>query len=77
MTPFAGVVVWLLSAGLVSTLAGWAGFDAWRGLLAVVLAGLVVVALVRRVIKRFGGVTGDVFGAAIELSLATLLVALT
>ncbi|MET0837983.1 MAG: adenosylcobinamide-GDP ribazoletransferase [Marmoricola sp.] len=77
VTPFAAAVVWLLTAVLVSALAEWVGLDAWRGLVAVVLAGLVVVVLVRRAMRRFGGVTGDVFGAAIELALATLLVALT
>lgn len=43
------------------------------GLLLSVTGGLVVVALVRRTTARFGGVTGDVFGAAIELALATTL----
>jgi adenosylcobinamide-GDP ribazoletransferase len=75
--PLAAVVSWLLTAALVTALAQWFGLDAWRGLVAVVLAGGVVVVLIRRAMRRFGGVTGDVFGAAIELSLATLLVALT
>ncbi len=48
----------------------------WRGPLAVGLAALVVLLLVMRVVRRFGGVTGDVFGASIELALATLLLAL-
>jgi adenosylcobinamide-GDP ribazoletransferase len=43
------------------------------GLLLSVVGGLVVLLLVRRTTKRFGGVTGDVFGAAIELALATTL----
>lgn len=43
------------------------------GLLLSVAGGLVVVALVRRAMRRFGGVTGDVFGAAIELVLAVTL----
>ncbi len=66
------------------TLLGWVGLAAaatvahsWRGPLAVGLAVLVVVVLVARAVRRFGGVTGDVFGAAIELALATLLIALS
>jgi adenosylcobinamide-GDP ribazoletransferase len=65
------------------TVLGWAGLvgaaalvHPWRGPLAVGLAEVVVVLLVRRTVRRFGGVTGDVFGAAIELALATLLLAL-
>lgn len=43
------------------------------GLLLSVTGGLVVTVLVRRATARFGGVTGDVMGAAIELALATTL----
>ena len=45
------------------------------GLLLSVVGGLVVLLLVRRTTTRFGGVTGDVMGAAIELALATTLLA--
>jgi adenosylcobinamide-GDP ribazoletransferase len=44
-------------------------------LLLSVVGGAVVLLLVRRTIARFGGVTGDVMGAAIELALATTLLA--
>ena len=43
------------------------------GVLLSLAGGLVVWLLVRRTTSRFGGVTGDVMGAAIELALATTL----
>jgi adenosylcobinamide-GDP ribazoletransferase len=43
------------------------------GVLLSVVGGLVVWALVRRAVARFGGVTGDVMGAAVEISLAVTL----
>ncbi len=60
----------LTGAGVLADLA-W-----WRGPLAVVVALLVVLALVRHTTRRFGGVTGDVLGASVELGLAALLVVL-
>jgi adenosylcobinamide-GDP ribazoletransferase len=45
------------------------------GVLLSAIGGLVVWLLVRRTTARFGGVTGDVMGAAIELALATTLLA--
>lgn len=66
----------LLSLVAVALVTGWAGLAWWRGVLAVVLALAVTAVLVRRAVHRLGGVTGDTFGAAVELSLATLLVAL-
>ena len=77
VSPFAAVVSWLVAGVVVTAVVGWTGLPAWRGALAVVLAVLVVGVLVHRVVRRFRGVTGDVYGAAIELALATLLVALT
>jgi adenosylcobinamide-GDP ribazoletransferase len=38
-------------------------------------AGTVIALLLGRAIRRLGGITGDIFGAAIELSLAVLLLA--
>lgn len=65
------------------TLLGWAALAGaatlvhpWRGPVAVGIAAFAVILLVGRAVRRFGGVTGDVFGAAIEVALATLLLAL-
>ncbi len=49
----------------------------WLGPVALVLAASVVVVLVRHTRKRFGGVTGDVLGAACELSTAVVLAVCT
>lgn len=49
----------------------------WRGALAVALAAGTGMVVVARATRRLGGVSGDVFGAAVELALATLLIALS
>ncbi|HUQ57044.1 adenosylcobinamide-GDP ribazoletransferase [Lentzea sp.] len=46
----------------------------WRAVVAVVVAGALVWALVKHTGKRFGGVTGDVLGAAAEIALLAVLV---
>ena len=46
----------------------------WQGPLAVVLAGGVVLGLSWHTRRRFGGITGDVLGAASELAVAVVLV---
>jgi adenosylcobinamide-GDP ribazoletransferase len=49
--------------------------SSWLRVIAAFAAATVVVALlVRRAIRRLGGITGDILGAAIELSLAVLVV---
>lgn len=72
--PLAGAVIsWSLAATLSAVAADWAGLTWWRALVAVASAALVVLLVVRVAVRRLGGVTGDVYGAAVELALATLL----
>lgn len=70
------LAVWVGVAVVLGLVGAWAGVGWWRGPVAAALALVVVALLLRRTVSRFGGVTGDVFGAAIEISLAALLVAL-
>jgi adenosylcobinamide-GDP ribazoletransferase len=75
--PAGLVAVWLAAAALLAAAARAAGLDWWRGPVAAVAALLVVGVLLLRVTRRLGGVSGDVFGAAVEAALAALLVALS
>jgi adenosylcobinamide-GDP ribazoletransferase len=64
--------VWLTALGW-GALAGVAALvDPVRGPVTVGVAAVVVAILTWRCTQRFGGVTGDVFGAAIELTFAVL-----
>lgn len=82
-TPFVGCVsaplatAYWLAIAATGALALNALDLPWRHVLAGFgVATLLVAVLVRRATNRLGGVTGDIFGAAIELTLAALLVAL-
>ncbi|MFE6645559.1 adenosylcobinamide-GDP ribazoletransferase [Nocardioides sp. NPDC057772] len=77
LPPVATVLVWTVVAAALAGVGAWAGLPWWRGALAAAAAGVVVGAIVLRAVKRFGGVTGDVFGAAVEAALATILVILS
>lgn len=70
----AGVTV-AVAAGAGALLAGVAGAVAFA--VAALLAGCAAEALLRRCRHRFGGVTGDVFGALSETAATTLLVLLS
>lgn len=75
VAPWATAAAWLaltaaMSLGFVLIDEPW-----WRGPVCAVVALLVVGALIRRAVARLGGVTGDIFGACVELSLAALLLA--
>ena len=65
-----------LFAVTAATAAAWGGYPAVRGAVAV-LAGLCAGDLLRRLARRrLGGMTGDVFGAVVEVSAAVALLAL-
>lgn len=75
-TP-AAVALWAALAAVLAAAAAWAGLSAWHGAGAAVAAVLTVLLLVRHATRRLGGVTGDVYGAGVELALAALLVVLS
>jgi adenosylcobinamide-GDP ribazoletransferase len=66
----------VLAVTAVTAAAGWGWYPALRGIIAV-LAGLCAGDLLRRLARRrLGGMTGDVFGAVVEVSCAAVLLAL-
>jgi adenosylcobinamide-GDP ribazoletransferase len=69
--PWWVAVVWWGMLGAVAAVLAGA-----RGAVGVVIAALVVIALSWHTNRRFGGMTGDVLGAASELAVLAVLVAL-
>ena len=71
------VAAWLAAAAASAAVTVWTGVTPWwHMLIAIGVAAAVVGLLVRRAAKRLGGVTGDIYGAAIEVTLAILLTSL-
>lgn len=70
LSPIALVWGAIVPAGLALALG-------WDGLLAVALALMVAIGLLRFARRRIGGVTGDVFGLLVETSEIVVLIALT
>lgn len=71
---WAAALSWFLVAGVLAGVLRWLGRPVWLGPVAGLVAALVVVLLVNRCVRRFGGVTGDVMGAAVEAGFTTLVV---
>jgi adenosylcobinamide-GDP ribazoletransferase len=70
--PRGVALAWWLSLAVAGGLAMWEHW--WQGILAVGLAGGAVVLLTRHARRRFGGITGDVLGAACEVASTVVLV---
>lgn len=68
----AAVTSWLVAAALLAL----ASPDPVRAVVATFVAAAAVVVVLHRCTRRLGGVTGDVLGACVELSLAVLLLGL-
>ncbi|OLT44578.1 adenosylcobinamide-GDP ribazoletransferase [Saccharomonospora sp. CUA-673] len=66
----AGIAV---AVAAVSTVALFAGLAWWQGPVAVVVGWCVAAVLLARCIRRLGGMTGDVLGGCVEVSLAATL----
>jgi adenosylcobinamide-GDP ribazoletransferase len=69
----AAFVSWLAATMLLGLAEAAIGGSYAGGVIAAVVAALAVLVLVWRCVRRLGGVTGDVMGAAIEIALTIML----
>jgi adenosylcobinamide-GDP ribazoletransferase len=70
-------VVLTATALVAAAAAGAVPGRPWQGPAAVAVALLLLLVLLRHAVKRFGGITGDVLGAAVEVTTTVTLVGLT
>ncbi|GEP38622.1 adenosylcobinamide-GDP ribazoletransferase [Nocardioides psychrotolerans] len=77
IAPGVAVACWVVLTAVLGVVMEVNDLPWWRAVVCAAVALLAVAWLVRRAAKRFGGVAGDVFGAAVEVSLALLLLAST
>ena len=77
VTPLVLVGGWVLTGVLVVICALLVGTPWWIGLLTIVLGVAVAYEVVRLAVRRLGGITGDVLGAGVELTLLAMLLAAT
>ncbi|MFI1012444.1 adenosylcobinamide-GDP ribazoletransferase [Streptomyces sp. NPDC020965] len=75
--PTALALTALVTAACAGVGAAWGGYGALQHGLAVIAGLLAAQLLLRHCVRRFGGVTGDVFGALAETAATVSLVALT
>ncbi len=71
------LAAWIATGAACAAASAWAVGSWCQVVVGLAVAALAVVLVVRRAIRRLGGVTGDIYGAAIEIALATLLLAAT
>jgi adenosylcobinamide-GDP ribazoletransferase len=71
--PLVVAAGFILLLGVSAVATGWSGPSWWTGPVTTCSAALGGVAVIRRATGRFGGITGDVLGAVIEVSFAVAL----
>jgi adenosylcobinamide-GDP ribazoletransferase len=74
--PAAFALALIAAATICSAFGLLSGFSWWAGISAVAAATVTTVAVVHRAVTRFGGITGDVLGAAVEVATAAALLTL-